>query len=40
MYYSAIEIDLYLFYRRNLIATLELREKMIGHRTRLRENDD
>ncbi len=27
MYYSAIEIDLYSFYRKNLIDTLKLREK-------------
>ncbi len=27
MYYSAIEIDLYSFYRKNLITTFELREK-------------
>ncbi len=30
VYFSAIEIDLYSFYRKKLIATLKTREKLIG----------
>ena len=41
--YSALRIDLYLFYKKKGIAQLKERKKrknVKGHRTRLRENDD
>ena len=37
--YSAMEICLYLFYRKNVIAQLK-KDKMIDHHTLLRENDN
>ena len=39
IYFSNIEIDLYSFYRKNLIVTPKIREKIIGHHTRLQESD-
>ena len=38
--YCALRIGLYLFYRNKVIAQLKNREKMIGHYTGLRENND
>ena len=38
--YAALGIGLYIFYRKKVIAQSKTREKMIGHHTRLRENDD
>lgn len=38
--HSALGIALYLFYREKVIAFNLEREKMRGHRTRLRENED
>ena len=40
VYYSALRIGLYLFHTKKVIAQFKTREKMIGHHTRLRENDD
>ena len=39
-FYSALRIALYLFYKKKVIAQFKRREKMIGHRTRFRENYD
>ena len=38
--YSALRIGPCLFYRKKIIAQFKNREKMIGHHTLLRENDD
>ena len=40
IFFSNIEIDLYSFYRKNLIATPKIRTKLISQHTRLRESDD
>ena len=37
--YTALGIGLHLFYRKKVSALLK-QEKLIGHHTRLRENDD
>ena len=38
--YSTLGIGPYLFNRKTVITHLKTREKMIGHNTPLRENDD
>ena len=40
IFFSNIEIDLYSFYRENLIVSPKIREKLIGPYTRLRESDE
>ena len=39
-HFSTIEICLYSLYRKKAFTRLRKREKMIGHRALLRENDD
>ena len=38
--HSTLGIGLYLLYRKNVIAQFKTSGHMIGHHTRLRENDD